>query len=65
MGWTETPIRECRACNGQGGWSHRHPKTGEQIYDRCTRCDGHGSLQWGADTEPDDSGEPDNWKDLL
>ena len=42
-------ITGCRDCNGNGGWiRYNFVKAANEIIE-CERCEGHGSIQYGAD----------------
>jgi DnaJ-class molecular chaperone len=64
MSWTEEATKTCRDCDGKGGWVKKHRVTGEVTSEECKRCEGHGSIAWGADPGPaEDDRDWDYWAD--
>jgi DnaJ-class molecular chaperone len=45
-------ITTCRDCSGEGGWIQYNFRTKRNEISECQRCEGHGSIQYGADTGP-------------
>jgi DnaJ-class molecular chaperone len=42
-------IVGCKDCNGNGGWIRYNFRTQAREIKECERCEGHGSIQYGAD----------------
>lgn len=64
MSWPEEASKTCRDCDGRGGWSRKRIGTTEIIREECERCEGHGSIAWGADPGPtEDDRDDDYWRD--
>lgn len=52
MSWPEEATKTCRDCDGRGGWSRRNHIDDTIIREECQRCEGHGSIAYGADPGP-------------